>query len=51
MHGAFSTGAKTAEGKERCRQAALIDGFYTTELMTELRRIRAMVREIKHGVR
>ncbi|OCX70061.1 hypothetical protein A6M27_12080 [Acidithiobacillus thiooxidans] len=46
MHGGKSTGARTAEGKERCRQAAFIHGFYVAENLAEWRRVGAWLREI-----
>jgi hypothetical protein len=37
LHGGKSTGAKTLEGAERARQAALRHGFYTAEAKAERR--------------
>ena len=46
LHGGKSTGAKTPEGKERCREAAFIHGFYVAENLARWRQVGAWLREI-----
>src|SRR5687767_7465413 len=41
LHGGKSTGAKTPEGAERARQAALRHGFYTAAAKSERRSARS----------
>ena len=51
MHGGKSTGAKTPEGKERCREAAFIHGFYVAENLARWRQVGAWLREINRKVK
>ncbi|MFM7389771.1 MAG: HGGxSTG domain-containing protein [Vampirovibrionales bacterium] len=43
LHGGKSTGAKTAEGKQRQREASLKTGRYTQDTLEERRRVRALL--------
>jgi hypothetical protein len=47
MHGGRSTGPRTAEGRERIRQAHLTHGFYSQAVKAE----RAAARQITRGAR
>ena len=47
LHGGLSTGPKTSEGRERCRQAATTHGFYSQRAKLEQRRARMMVRKLR----
>lgn len=47
FHGGLSTGPRTAEGRERSRQATLKHGFYSKDG----RALRAMVRELRKSTR
>jgi hypothetical protein len=43
MHGGASTGPRTDEGRERCRQARMKHGRYSAETMIMIRHVRQQV--------
>jgi hypothetical protein len=43
LHGGLSTGPRTPEGRERCRQAATKHGFYSRAAKEERRRARLLI--------
>ena len=47
MHGGMSTGARTADGLERCRMAVLKHGHYTAERRAERREAAAGMRGVR----
>jgi hypothetical protein len=51
MHGGKSTGPKTAEGRERIRQAALKHGRYTAENVAKRRELREHLRACREFIR
>jgi hypothetical protein len=46
MHGGQSTGARTAEGRERCRAAPLKHGQRSASVVAERRKLTAEAREL-----
>jgi hypothetical protein len=44
LHGGKSTGPRTAEGLERCRQAKWKHGWYSQQALAERRRVRELMR-------
>jgi len=51
MHGGSSTGARTAEGRERCRLAVLKHGLRTAEAIAERRSMAREYREAMGAIR
>jgi hypothetical protein len=47
LHGGKSTGARTAEGAERARQAVLRHGFYTAAARSERRQARSALSQLQ----
>lgn len=50
LHGGKATGAKTAEGRERIRQAHLVHGMYTPEMIALRREARQLSRAIREMI-
>lgn len=50
MHGGASTGPRTPEGRERCRQARLTHGLYCRAAVEARRADRAALRELLQGL-
>ena len=47
LHGGLSTGPRTPEGRERCRQARLKSGYWSAEARAERRLVREAMRQFK----
>ena len=50
LHGGFSTGPKTPEGKLRSATANFKNGFYTQSAVAERKRLRSMVHEWRNDL-
>ncbi len=50
FHGGCSTGARTAEGKARCRAARLQSGAYSREVAQARRKVREWVRAVRNTI-
>jgi hypothetical protein len=45
LHGGFSTGAKTKEGRQRIKQANMTHGFFTKEAIAERKALKDFLKE------
>ena len=51
LHGGYSTGARTSEGKKKIKVANTKHGFYSTEAISERKRARLWIRQIRSEFR
>jgi len=47
LHGGKSTGPKTKTGKEKCRKARLIHGYYSQPSIVKRKKARKMIKEFR----